>query len=217
MPDDSGASAVTTRAHTQLPHSAHEAAGPLGTRHSPRPLCRGRKVQAKSRARRAAEGKRMSAIQRECAAFSTVIAGHPSLRAPARQSSRAASQELDCFVARAPRNDGKDGSRLQPGLRSSPSDAKHRPKTARDVDRQPEMLRSPRLLTTRIERRGAIAMEFVTRSDVHPPWSRYPSASCYGIRREGSQRLDCFVASVFARRRASADKSAPRNDVESIG
>jgi hypothetical protein len=26
--------------------------------------------------------------------------------------------------------------------------------------------------------------------------------------------MDCFVASAFARRRASADKSAPRNDVE---
>ena len=109
-----------------------------------------------------------------------------------------------------------EGSRPQPGLRGSPSDAKHRPETARDVDRQPEMLRSPRLLTTRIERRGAIAMEFATRSDVHPIWSLYPSASCYGIRRAGSQRLDCFVASAFARRRASADKSAPRNDVESI-
>ena len=33
----SGASAVNTRAHTSLP-SAHEAAGALGTRHSPRPL-----------------------------------------------------------------------------------------------------------------------------------------------------------------------------------
>jgi hypothetical protein len=26
------------------------------------------------------------------------------------------------------------------------------------------------------------------------------------------EKLDCFVASAFARRRASADKSAPRND-----
>src|SRR5450756_3002083 len=26
------------------------------------------------------------------------------------------------------------------------------------------------------------------------------------------ERMDCFVASAFARRRASADKSAPRND-----
>jgi len=38
MPDVSGASAVKTRAHIPLPHSAHEAAGALGTRHSPRPL-----------------------------------------------------------------------------------------------------------------------------------------------------------------------------------
>ena len=37
MPDVSGASAVNTRVHTKLP-SAHEAAGALGTRHSPRPL-----------------------------------------------------------------------------------------------------------------------------------------------------------------------------------
>jgi hypothetical protein len=28
----------------------------------------------------------------------------------------------------------------------------------------------------------------------------------------GKGRMDCFVASAFARRRASADKSAPRND-----
>ena len=37
MPDVSGASAVNTHAHTKL-LSAHEAAGALGTRHSPRPL-----------------------------------------------------------------------------------------------------------------------------------------------------------------------------------
>jgi len=48
-----------------------------------------------------------------------------------------------------------EGSRPQPGLRGSLSDAKHRPETARDVDRQPEILRSPRLLITRIERRSA--------------------------------------------------------------
>ena len=30
------------------------------------------------------------------------------------------------------------------------------------------------------------------------------------------RKLDCFVASAFARRRASADKRAPRNDAEPI-
>jgi hypothetical protein len=30
------------------------------------------------------------------------------------------------------------------------------------------------------------------------------------------RKLDCFVASAFARRRASADKSAPRNDEPTI-
>ena len=34
----SGASAVKTGVHTQLTHCAHQAAGALGTRHSPRPL-----------------------------------------------------------------------------------------------------------------------------------------------------------------------------------
>jgi alkylation response protein AidB-like acyl-CoA dehydrogenase len=29
-------------------------------------------------------------------------------------------------------------------------------------------------------------------------------------------KMDCFVASAFARRRASADKSAPRNDVDGV-
>jgi len=37
MPDVSGASAVNTCVHTSLLHSAHRAAGALGTRHSPRP------------------------------------------------------------------------------------------------------------------------------------------------------------------------------------
>ena len=41
MPDVSGASAVNTGVHTSLLHCAHQAAGALGTRHSPRPLrCR---------------------------------------------------------------------------------------------------------------------------------------------------------------------------------
>jgi hypothetical protein len=31
---------------------------------------------------------------------------------------------------------------------------------------------------------------------------------------EQQKRMDCFVASAFARRRASADRSAPRNDGE---
>jgi hypothetical protein len=38
MPDVSGASAVNTGVHTQLTLCAHQAAGALGTRHSPRPL-----------------------------------------------------------------------------------------------------------------------------------------------------------------------------------
>src|SRR5450631_44037 len=38
MPDVSGASAVNTGVHTKLPICAHQAAGALGTRHSPRPL-----------------------------------------------------------------------------------------------------------------------------------------------------------------------------------
>src|ERR1700730_8374470 len=33
-----------------------------------------------------------------------------------------------------------------------------------------------------------------------------------GCREYSNRRVDCFVASAFARRRASADKSAPRND-----
>src|SRR6266478_1001104 len=37
------------------------------------------------------------------------------------------------------------------------------------------------------------------------------ASSCEAIQRHKG-RLDCFVASAFARRRASADKSAPRND-----
>jgi len=38
MPGDSGASAVNTGVHNQLPICAHQAAGASGTRHSPRPL-----------------------------------------------------------------------------------------------------------------------------------------------------------------------------------
>jgi hypothetical protein len=44
MPDDSGASAVNTRVLTYYP-SACEAAGALGTRHSPRPRYQRAKIQ----------------------------------------------------------------------------------------------------------------------------------------------------------------------------
>jgi hypothetical protein len=53
MPDDSGDLAVNTRVHSTH-YLAHEAAGALGTRHSPRPLFRGRNISVKPRAHRVA-------------------------------------------------------------------------------------------------------------------------------------------------------------------
>jgi hypothetical protein len=56
MPGDSGELAVNTRVHLPLP-CAHEAAGALGTRHSPRPLKGGRKLKSKTRAKQAARSR----------------------------------------------------------------------------------------------------------------------------------------------------------------
>ena len=57
MPDVPGASAVNTHAHIPLPHSAHEAAGALGTRHPPRPLIGEGGIEFKTRAFSAARSR----------------------------------------------------------------------------------------------------------------------------------------------------------------
>jgi len=80
----------------------------------------------------------------------------------AKQSSRAASQRLDCFVARAPRNDGHFmGDLSSQSLRSiAERDASRRieatagPFTVRDGAQRPALFgegANSRLLTVRIE------------------------------------------------------------------
>ena len=116
---------------------------------------------------------------------------------------------VDCFVARAPRNDGISlGARRAEAVGWAkafftpcpPSSfAQLTPAGASMVGTLPPSLCELSAFALPTLRLGPAFFYSSLRAKRSNPWCNKAS-------------VDCFVASAFARRRASADKSAPRND-----